>query len=89
MLVKCVTCGEAFDDAARTTICPHQLLMSDAHLRQKDLAYALMGKVVRFAHQPDGPDHRIVSCNYIGMVTLRDIVGEFAPSLFNPVKETT
>lgn len=43
---------------------------------------SLIGKQVCFAYQPKGPSHRVQSVGWNGMVTLADMVGEFAPHLF-------
>jgi hypothetical protein len=44
----------------------------------------MIGKQVFFAHQPKGPPHRVKAIGRDGMVTLDDMDGEFAPSLFIP-----
>jgi hypothetical protein len=51
-------------------------------LRQKEDGLMLIGRDICFAHQPDGPSHRVQSVNWNGMVTLHDMAGEFAPHLF-------
>jgi hypothetical protein len=40
------------------------------------------GTLVRFAHQSDGPVHRVSAVDPDGMVSLHDMVGWFAPHLF-------
>lgn len=88
MTVTCPHCRQIFDDAEASTICPHRLLMPREDLDRKDLAYKLLGKLVRFNHEPDGPYRRVDSLNCLGMVTLAkmdgvpEMVGEFAPHLF-------
>lgn len=82
MINKCDECGADFDDAKRLTLCPHDSLMSDADMAQKDAGQALIGKKVRFAHQPEGPAHAVQSVGWNGMVTLADMSGEFAPHIF-------
>ncbi len=42
----------------------------------------LLGRDVRFAHEPDGPVHRVLAVGSNGMVTLYNMAGEFAPHLF-------
>lgn len=84
MIVKCEDCGAEFDDADCSTICPHNLIMPAHDLAQKKLALTLIERDICFAHQADGPVHRIQSINWNGMVTLNDMVGEFAPHLFVP-----
>lgn len=79
---QCMGCKATFDDAAQLTFCPHDPIMDPADLKQKDAAIALLGKTIRFAHQPDGPDHHIQSVGWNGMVTLHRMAGEFAPHLF-------
>lgn len=82
MIVQCEDCGISFDDATRDTGCPHEQFMSDDDLKQKDLGILLLGRDICFAHQPNGPVHRIQSVGWNGMVTLHDMAGEFAPHLF-------
>jgi hypothetical protein len=82
MMVACKKCSTLYDDADRTTICPHGLIMPPTDLVQKKLALELCDHDICFAHQPDGPTHRIQSINWNGMVTLHDMVGQFAPHLF-------
>lgn len=82
MMVTCADCNLSYDDADRSTICPHDLIMPIDDLVQKKLALDLCEKDICFAHQPDGPMHRIQSVNWNGMVTLHDMVGQFAPHLF-------
>lgn len=82
MMVICETCGENYDDADCMTFCPHRLIMPAADLAQKKLAIELCERDICFAHQPDGPRHRIQSVSWNGMVTLHEMVGEFAPHLF-------
>jgi hypothetical protein len=51
-------------------------------MERKDAAIRLLGRTVRFAHQPEGPDRRIDSIGWSGMVTVAGMAGEFAPHLF-------
>jgi hypothetical protein len=87
MMVPCKTCSTIYDDADRSTICPHGLIMAADDLAQKKAGLALCERDICFAHQPDGPTHRIQSVNWNGMVTLHDMVGEFAPHLFVIAKQ--
>ena len=82
MRVNCPDCNLSYDDADRSTTCPHDLIMPIVDLMQKKAALALCDHDVRFAHQPNGPVHRVQSINWNGMVTLHDMVGQFAPHLF-------
>ena len=82
MLVSCKDCGSEFDDAARLTFCPHDEIMPADDLEQKKLGLALIGKPVRFAHEPNGPVRSVQSVGWNGMVTLEGMAGEFAPHLF-------
>lgn len=86
MRISCTTCGLSYDDADRNTICPHTLIMPADDLAQKKAGLALMGHAICFAHQP-GPLHRVQAVGWNGMVTLHDMVGEFAPHLFVLAKE--
>jgi hypothetical protein len=76
-----------YDDADRTTICPHPLIMPADDLEQKKAGLALIGHAVCFAHEPDGPIYHIQAVSWDGMVTLREMAGEFAPHLFVLAKE--
>ena len=82
MFVRCDKCGTNYDDADRFTFCPHELIMSADDLVQKKQALELIGRTVRFAHQPNGPDRRIISVAWNGMVTVDGMDGVFAPHLF-------
>ena len=82
MRVKCEKCGQTYDDLNRWTICPHEKLMSDDDAKQKDLGLSLIGKDVWFAHLQSGKPHRVQSVGYNGLVTITDMVGEFAPHIF-------
>ena len=82
MTTTCPKCGLRYDDAAKLTFCPHDALMSDENLMQKDAGIALCGKDVRFVHEPHGPVHHIRSVGWNGMVTVDGLAGEFAPHLF-------
>ena len=87
MQTSCAKCGTEFDDADQNTICPHPLIMSADDLAQKKAGLALIGRAVCFAHQPDGPAHVVQAVGWNGMVTLGNMVGEFAPHLFVLAKE--
>jgi hypothetical protein len=80
----CDECGRNYDDARCLTYCPHDPFLSEFEAEMKDCATSLLlGKTVRFLHQwRTGPDHRVQSVGFTGMVTLADMVGEFAPYLF-------
>jgi hypothetical protein len=84
---RCEWCGAIYDDADSLTFCPHAPIMAAEDLARKDAGLALLGRRVRFAHQPDGPAHEIVAVGWNGMVALRDLTGEFAPHLFIPVED--
>jgi len=80
----CDTCAAPYDDAVRSTICPHERFLSEADQQQKDLALSLIGKDLRWAHDVCGtcPPLRIQSVGWTGMVTLYGWSGEFAPHVF-------
>lgn len=84
MRVTCALCRKPFDDAKKSTICPHDLIMPKEDLTRKMAAIDLLGREVRFAHQLEGPWHKIASMSWNGMLTLGDMEGEFAPHLFVP-----
>lgn len=84
MFMICGDCKKCYDDARRSTECPHGQFLSDDKIERKDLAMSIIGKDVCFAHMPDGPRYRVQSVGWDGMVTLAgdEMVGEFAPHLF-------
>ncbi len=82
MIIQCASCGKTFDDADRTTICPHGLIMPAEDLARKKAALELIGKDLHFAHEPGGPVRRVQAVGWNGMVTIADMAGEFAPHLF-------
>lgn len=84
MNTRCSTCGTAYDDAERSTICPHDRFLSPALQAQKDLALSLVGKELMWASGAGG-DVRVQSVGWDGMVTLSGWSGEFAPHLFRVV----
>lgn len=88
MIVKCDRCDTEYDDAERDTGCPHRRFLSVENQARKDAAIALIvaEKPVCFAHQPDGPSYRVQSVNFIGMVMIENMPGEFSPHLFVEAK---
>jgi hypothetical protein len=84
MLIVCAQCDNFFDDTQSSAICPHADLnfMSRADLPRKDLALRLVGKTLRFAHEPNGPNRRIHEILWNGMIRLAGMEGEFAPDRF-------
>jgi hypothetical protein len=54
---------------------------------QRAAAFKLLGNLVRFAHQPEGPYYLCVSANKDGMVEVLGLSGVFAPHLFVVVEE--
>lgn len=82
MNVSCDACGAIFDDADRTTVCPHDLIMPADDLARKKAGLDLIGRDICFAHEPAGPVRRVQAVGWNGMVTLHDMAGEFAPHLF-------
>jgi hypothetical protein len=87
MMRVCADCGQRYDDGRRLTCCPHSPLMSDEDLAQKDLAMGLIGKTIRFNHLTEaGPDCRVTSIGWNGMVTIEGWAGEFAPHVFTIVE---
>jgi hypothetical protein len=82
MKVTCPKCLKELDDAKQTTICPHERFISDEIAAQKDLAFSLLRKTVYFAHLPEGEGFQVESIGHDGMISLRGMVGSFAPHLF-------
>jgi hypothetical protein len=81
MIKTCDDCKWTYDDAKCWTYCPHLQFVSNEMAAQKDLAFSLIGKRLRFTHMPDG-DLRIESINAEGMVSIKGMSGYFAPHLF-------
>ena len=88
MIRTCELCDRQFDDARQLTFCPHAKLMSDADMDQKILGLSLIGKTLTFNHEPDGPERRVSSVGWNGMVSINGMDGEFAPHLFRVTKSS-
>lgn len=85
MTRTCETCGEPYDDAARSTCCPHPRFLTETAQARKDLALTLMGCDLRWAHDPDGAALTVQWVTWDGMVGIRGYAGLFAPHLFRRV----
>lgn len=85
MTTICETCGETYDDAARSTICPHRRFLTEAAQARKDLALSLFGCDLYWAHDPDGESLHVLWVTWDGMVGIRGYAGLFAPHLFRKV----
>lgn len=81
MNVTCQKCSIEFDDADRSTICPHDLIMPAKDIERKKAALKLLGKYVSFHHMPE-KSFFVESCSWNGMISVSGMVGEFAPHLF-------
>lgn len=84
MQTECPKCGASYDDADRSTVCPHALIMPADDLARKKAGLALLERDICFAHEPGGPIRRVQSVAWNGMITLHGMAGEFAPHLFVP-----
>ena len=82
MITKCPACPDEYDDARCSTICPHPLLMSIADMDRKDAAVKLLGKQVRFSHQPEGPYWRVACVGWRGGVSIDGSPGTYSPRSF-------
>lgn len=81
----CSDCLKSYDDAVRSTICPHDPFISTEDMKRKDLGLSLLGQLVRFRHwELNHPPLRVVSVGWDGMITLSGMGGEFTPELFIP-----
>jgi hypothetical protein len=88
MTASCFLCGQDYDDARCSTLCPHREFLTAEEAKQKDLAVGLLRKRIRFAHLPPGAqDTRVTSISHDGMVTIEGLPGEFAPHLFVVIPE--
>lgn len=89
MIVTCPKCNLEYDDARRSTVCPHRKLMADADMDRKIEALALMdrarGKLVRFRHMGASDGRRLLAVTWDGMVEVEGFGGEFAPHLFEVI----
>jgi hypothetical protein len=83
----CYSCRVSYDDITHSTAHPHQRFISDEAAAQKDLAFSLIGKKLVFTDRPKMEPFAIESIGAHGMVTIRGLTGEFAPSLFVEVKD--
>lgn len=82
MLVICADCKRPYDDAVRWTFCPHERFLTQLQAEQKDLAITLLGKRVRFLHEPQGESYRVTRVGMDGLVSLEGLIGYFSPRLF-------
>jgi len=83
MDTTCPKCSKEYDDADCSTLCPHPLIMPKQDLDRKKLAFTLAEKPLRFRHMPETSAPLFIeSIGWNGMVTIRGMVGEFAPHLF-------
>lgn len=92
MRVSCPDCKLSYDDAERWTTCPHERLKPLADHERHQVALELMEAKLplRFNHQAaTGPDHIISGISFSGMISLRDLDGEFDPGLFVQVAPPT
>jgi hypothetical protein len=78
-------CHAEYDDAERSTLCPHNLIMSREDLDRKILAITLAGKKVRFNHQSDIEARNVQVITFDGWVAVEGVTGLFAPHLFTVV----
>lgn len=83
MKTTCKKCNAHYDDASRSTVCPHVQIADPEVLARKDAALKLIGKRVRFRNEESGPSYRVMSVAFDGLVTLEGFHGEFAPHLFS------
>jgi hypothetical protein len=88
MNTECPQCRLRYDDAERSTVCPHDRFLTPEIQKQKDLALSLVGKDLHWAHAAAGTGEvlRVQSVGWNGMVTLYGWSGEFAPWLFRVVE---
>ena len=82
MIVTCPDCGATYDDADCWTICPHRQFLCGEDAQRKKAALKLIGKLVRFANEPEGPWGRVQFVTWDGMVGIEGGSGEFDPNLF-------
>ena len=83
MNTVCEHCRTAYDDAERSTLCPHGPIMPPADLARKKRALDLP-RALCFALDPDGAVYHLQSIGWNGFVTVAELDGEYPPSLFVP-----
>lgn len=88
MIVECSKCSREYDDAVCWTFCPHEPFITEEIKRQKDLAFRLLGKKVKFRAPLPCEPTRITSIGRDGMVELEGWSGEFAPHLLVAAEES-
>jgi hypothetical protein len=82
-MTVCPRCTLPYDDARRSTICPHDGLLPPELMEQKIRACELIGRKVFFANRPNGVKPALVTTvHWDGMVELEGWPGRFAPHLF-------
>lgn len=88
MKVTCRNCGKDYDDAERSSICPHMRFRSTEDQKQHDAARAIFGKHLRFADAPTiGKIYHVSSIGHDHMVWLAGMAGKFKPDQFVVVPE--
>lgn len=93
VMTECGLCATKYDDAERSTICPHLLIMPREDLDRKIAALALAehGGWVRWAHLgTHGEDAlmRVESISWNGMLTLAGVPGQYDPRQLVAAKRT-
>ena len=90
MEVTCPQCGHQYDDAWRTTICPHEMLMPRQDMERKIEAIELMrqaqGKHLRFKQGTKiKGKYRLLAVVWNGMIEIEGMPGQFSPGSFEVV----
>jgi hypothetical protein len=79
---ECRKCRAGYDDAERSTICPHDRLKPPEMQDQWEAGHKLLGHRIRFVHMPEGSGYECYALTFEGMVSIAGLPGEFAPHLF-------
>jgi hypothetical protein len=82
-------CAIPYDDADRSTICPHDLIKSPEDSERHRVAFSLLHKPLRFRNQPwvlSGAKPLYIQTIYFnGTISFHDHTGEYLPDLFEVI----
>lgn len=85
MRVQCTKCQKFFNDANRSTRCPHRELKSAQQRRSHKLAMTMLGKLVVFKHLPNMEPRNVMAVEFTGMIGVNGLTGWYAPEMFEVV----
>jgi hypothetical protein len=78
----CKACQKHYDNVAQQTYCPHEILLTDEQLAQKEHALSLLGHHVWFSRSMGGIQYRVTAVRWDGMIMLNTLPWRFHPHHF-------